>query len=196
MITKEIKIEKKEATEYDPLPENVYQVELLDVNSEENETYDSKMGKTEEKQFETVLKFQYTILAGKDKKGDNLRGRNIWDNYIPTYLYISKKNGKNKLYKIIESLLGRELTDQEEANGISGEFLNQLIGKQLRVGTKNVEKNDKIYTKVETYYAVDAELNSLTNEEKEKATVKNKDEKVQGEELINDEIDPENIPFD
>jgi hypothetical protein len=193
MINTDLKIEKKEAQEFEPLPENVYQVELLDVNSSENETYDSKQGKTDGKQYETVFEFQYTLLAGKDKKGEDLRGRNIWDNFIPAYLYISRKTGKNKLYRIIESLLGREIEPEEEASGIDAKILNSLIGKQMRVATENIEKNQKVFTKIKTYYVADTLLKALTDEEKEKATVKNKKEnKV---EHSDDEINPEDIPF-
>lgn len=176
MINKNIQVEKKEAQEFEPLPENIYQVELLDVNAKENETYNSKMGKTNGvKEMETIFDFQYTLLAGKDKKGESLRGRNIWDNFVPSYLYVSSKNGKNKLYRIIESLLGRELSPAEEAGAIDADFLNSLIGRQMRVGTENKEKNEKVFTKVKTYYAVDQDLPSLTDEEKEKATVKKTD---------------------
>jgi len=193
MINTDLKIERKEAQEFDPLPENVYQVELLDVNSSENETYDSKQKNNEEKQYETIFEFQYTLLAGKDKKGEDLRGRNIWDNFVPAYLYISRKTGKNKLYRIIESLLGREIAPEEEASGIDAKILNSLIGKQMRVATENVEKKDKVFTKVKTYYAVDTILESLTTEEKIKATVKKKDEKKVDED--SEVIDEKNIPF-
>jgi hypothetical protein len=185
-----LKIQKKEAQEFEPLPENVYQVELLDVNLSENETYDSKQGKTEGKQFEKIFDFQYTVLAGKDKKGEVLRGRNIWDNFVPSYLYISKKNGKNKLYRIIESLLGRDINQEEEANGIDALFLNSLVGKQMRVATENIEKNQKVYTKIKTYYVADDLYDPLTNEEKEKATVKKKNEKV-----ADHDVSDEDIPF-
>ena len=185
-----LKIQKKEAQEFEPLPENVYQVELLDVNLSENETYDSKQGKTEGKQFEKIFDFQYTVLAGKDKKGEVLRGRNIWDNFVPSYLYISKKNGKNKLYRIIESLLGRDINQEEEANGIDALFLNSLVGKQMRVATENIEKNQKVYTKIKTYYVADDLYDPLTNEEKEKDTVKKKNEKV-----ADHDVSDEDIPF-
>ena len=190
MIDSEIKVEKRETQEFEPLPENVYQVELLDVNSSENETYNSKMGKTEEKEYETILSFQYTLLAGKGKDNAELRGRNVWDNFVPSYLYVSSKNGKNKLYRIIESLLGRELTPEEEAGGIDSAFLNNLVGKQMRIATENQEKGEKIYTKVKTYYAIDAELDSLTDEEKANSTVKPKEDSPQvgTDEISGDEI--------
>lgn len=183
MIDSNMKIEKKETKSYPALPENIYQVQLLDITSKEEETYDSKKDTSTPAVMETILSFQYTLLNGTDAKQEkeedkNLRGRNIWQNFVPTYLYVGKK-GKNNLYKIVESLLGRELTQEEEAFGIDGEFMNKLIGKQCRVGIKHKPSTDgsKVYDNIETYYAIENELTPLTDEEKENARVKDKEEK-------------------
>lgn len=179
MLDTNIKVEKKEGTNYDPLPENIYQVELLDITSENRPTYDTRNKPDNEKEYDTVFNFQFVLLNGKDKSGESLRGRNIWANFIPSYLYISSKNGKNKLYEITEALLGHELTQKEEAE-MDGQFLNSLIGKQVRVGVKNkASKSDatKIYSNIDMYYFADELKDSLTDEEKEKATVKDKEEK-------------------
>jgi len=196
MLNANIKIDKKETMDFKPLPENIYQVELLDINSEERATYDTRNKPDSEKEYETVMSFQFTLLAGKDGEED-LRGRNVWANFIPTYLYISKKNGKNQLYRIVEALLARDLTPQEEAEGIDGDFLNKLVGKQCRIGVKHKQSGDKIFDNIETYYAIEDEKTSLTDEEKEKATVKkDKEEKVTETELTEDEIEElANVPF-
>lgn len=191
MINEDLKIEKRETADYVPIPEDMYQIEVLDVNNEKTETYDSKMGNTDKKEYEQILNLQYVVLD----EGEH-RGRSVWDNFVPTYLYISKKNGKNKLYQILESLLGRELTQQEEAEGINSETINGLIGKQMRVATKNVVKGDKTYTKIETYYKSKGDVTPLTEEEKEKATPKPKDTTITPEEAVEDDgIALEDIPF-
>lgn len=183
MINPNIKIEKKETKSYPALPENIYQVQLLDITSKEEEEYNSKKDKTIPAIMETILSFQYTLLNGTDSKQEkeedkSLRGRNVWHNYVPTYLYIGK-NGKNNLYKIVEALLGKELTQEEEAFGIDGKFLNELIGKQCRVGIKHKPSKDgsKVYDNIESYYAIENEATPLSDEEKDKARVKDKDEK-------------------
>ena len=175
MLDTNIKVEKEEAKVYPPLPENIYQVELLDINSETRATYDTRFMSDEEQVKETVFKFQYTLLSGKNKEED-LRGRNVWHNFVPASLYIGK-NGKNALYRIVEALMGRELTQEEEVNGINGEFLNDLIGKQCRIGTKHKASKDgsKVFDNVETYYAIEKEETPLTDDEKEEARVKVKD---------------------
>lgn len=188
-ITESIKIEVREASTFSPLPENVYQVELLDVSSEKRPTYDTRNKPDPEKEYEQILNFQFTLLGGKEKDGSSLRGRNVWQNFVPTYLYISSKNGKNKLYQIVESLLGRELTLPEEAE-MDEIFINKLVGKQCRVGIKNKTSGDKTFSNIDTYFSSEQDMVSLTEEEKDKATVKN-DKKVDE----HDEINPEDIPF-
>lgn len=174
MINESITFEKKEGAVMELLPENIYQVELLDVNMEERATYDTRLKPEEEKEYEKVLTFQFTLLSGS-KDGKSLRGRNVWENFVPTYLYISKKTGKNKLYQVAEGLLGRSLTMAEEAEGFSGDLLNSLIGNQVRVGIKHITKGDKTYERIEQYYPIENELTRLSPEEKEKAQVKKKD---------------------
>ena len=173
MLSSELKVEKKEAMEYEPLPEDIYQVELLDIKSQVRPTFDTKNKPDEEKEYETVLDYQFVLLDGEDD-GKSLRGRNIFENFVPTYLYISSKNGKNKLYKIVEALLGRELSPEDEAK-MDGDFLNALVGKQLRVGTKITQKGDKTYSNIDKYLKANTQLPQLTDEEKEKATVKDKE---------------------
>lgn len=172
MLTQEIKVEKKEKKEFAPLPENFYQVELLDIDSEVRPTYKTRNEPKENQILETILKFQFTLLSGKDKDGSSLRGRNVWENFVPTYLY-EGKNGKNKLYQITEALLGHNLTQKEEME-MDTTFLNSLIGSQCRLGIKNTKSGDKVYSNIETYYPIEQEMTALSEEEKEVARVKDK----------------------
>lgn len=178
MLNEPIKIEKKEAKEFPSLPKNIYQSEVLDVNAEKKATYDTRLKPKEEQEMETVLNFQFTLLEGEDKEGKDLRVRNVWANFVPTYLYISKKNGKNKLYKILEALLGRELTQAEEAGGLTTELLNSLVGKQCRISVEPQVKGDNTYDTITDWFTATSLLNALTEEEKETARVKvKKDDK-------------------
>ncbi len=196
MIQQNVKIEKREAMEYPPIPENVYQAELLDITMVQVDKY-KKPGEKE-----NVLSFQFVLLNGKDKN-ENLRGRNIWRNYVPMFLYVSIKNGKNVLYQIIEAMRDHELSPEEEATLDSAE-INSLIGKQCRIVTENTKKDDKVYSNIKKFLPVEGLLTHLTAEEKEKAKVKNKKE-TSGEttEIIEEEIpiideeriDPKDIPF-
>ncbi len=195
MLNETMSFEKKQVTEYEVLPENIYQVELLDVNLDRRPTYDTRLKPDSEKEYETVLNFQFTLLSGT-ANGKDLRGRNVWENFVPTYLYIGKKNGKNKLYNVVEGLLGRGLTMAEEAEGLTSDTINSLIGKQVRIGIKHNVKGDKTYDRIEQYYPVEIPINSLTSDEKEKATVKKKESESSFVPMNDsDEIRIEDVPF-
>ena len=178
MLDETFVVTKKEAGEYTPIPEDIYTVELLDVTSRHEETYDSKQERAKDlslaPKMETVLDFQFVLLEGRDGDKD-LRGRSMFQNYVPTYLYISQKKGKNKLYQIIEALQGQTVSPEQEAFGISGKELNGLIGKQCRIGTTNKTVGDKTYTNIDKFLAAKDKYNSLTQEEKDKARIKPKD---------------------
>lgn len=200
-LDKNMKFEKKEGNQFPLLPKGIYQAELLDVRNEENETYNSKMGKTNGvKEYQTDLSWQFTLLAGRDEsqsdeKMKELRGRNVWNNFCQNYLYIGK-NGKNDLYRICDAFLGRELTREEEAMGVTSELLNSFIGKQINLSIETkISKKGKEFDNIVDYFKVNTELPPLTEEEKEKARVKEHSEK----EPVNDEeppiIDTDDLPF-
>lgn len=183
MILQQQTFQKREGNLYPLLPKAIYQCELLDLSTEQNETYNSKMGKTKEKEYQIDIKYQFTILAGRDDSQEKeeqkeLRGRNIWENYGQSYLYIGK-NGKNDFYRVVEAFLGRELTQQEQAEGISSDLLNSFIGKQINVSVETkTSKAGKSFDNIIDYLKVNTQLTPLTAEEKEEARVKTKDEKV------------------
>lgn len=175
-IDQNFKVEKKESQEFPPIPKDIYQVELLDVTLQEQVVYDDRNKSEEEQRKENVFSFQFTLLDGKD--GDtNLRGRNVWANFIPTYLYISSKKGKNKLYRILEALLGHDMTPEEEAT-CDTKFINNLIGNQCRVGIEPKTKGEKTYDIVTEYYTARDFLNALTDEEKSKSSVSKNEEEL------------------
>nr|AKH47020.1 hypothetical protein [uncultured marine virus] len=170
MLEQQIQVTKKEGNDYPPLPKDVYQAELLDITSEQKPTFDTKNLSEAEKIYETVMSFQFTLLNGQE--GDqSLRCRNVWANFIPTYLYISKKSGKNKLYRIIESLIGHELSPQEEAE-LDQNFLNSLVGKQCRVSVEPKQSGDRTFDNITDWLKSNGDLVGLNNEEKEKCRVK------------------------
>jgi hypothetical protein len=202
MLNPEMTMPKEEAKEYKPFPEDVYAVELLDVNSKEVETYDSKQERKTnvnlEPIMETVLDFQFVLLEGRDGETD-LRGRSIFQNFVPTYLYISSK-GKNKLFQITEALQGAPLTQKQEAEGITGADLNAFIGKQCRVGTVNKTNGDKTYSNIDKFLPAKGDFAPLTAKEKEEAAIKPKeltDEEKARQDAAFEGVDltEEDVPF-
>jgi hypothetical protein len=178
-------INKEEVKTYPPIPKNIYQAELLSIDSKEATGKFSNPG-------DKNLVFQFTILSGKDKDQD-LRGRNVWENFAQTSIYIGK-NGKNTTWQIIEAFLGRELTPEEEAGGINGKLLNSFIGKQVKIFVDHKLSNGKVYNRITSYITADEQLTPLTDEEKESAKVKVKKEAVKDNE-DESEIDVSSIPF-
>lgn len=178
MLDENMHVEKKEVIEYKPLPPDVYTVELLDITAKENETYDSKQARKEGSQIqpilETVFDFQFVLLEGTDAD-EELRGRSVFQNFVPSVFYISAKNGKNKLYQIIEALQKAPLSPEQEAYGVSGKDINALIGKQCRVGTVVNVKGEKSYTNIDKFLPSKETFVGLTTEEKETARVKPKE---------------------
>jgi len=203
MLNESFVAEKKEAGTYAPLPVDIYTVELLDIVAITEESYDSKQARAKDPNIapvdETTLKFQFVLLEGKDGDAE-LRGRNLFQNFVPSFLYISKK-GKNKLYQIVEALQAQTVSPEQEAFGITGKELNSFIGKQCRVGTVNKTEGDKTYTNIDKFLAVKDKYPSLTAEEKENARIKPKEtEATQPQSDIlpvygNEQISPEDIPF-
>ncbi|MDP2763197.1 MAG: hypothetical protein Q8O27_01630 [Enterobacteriaceae bacterium] len=181
MLEDNYQILKEEKKVYPPIPKNVYQVELLEISLNDAK---GKFAKPGDKNFA----FQFTLLSGSDK-GESLRGRNVWNNFVPTILYIGK-NGKNSLYGIVEAFLGRELTPQEEAEGLTGKMLNSFIGAQIKVFIDHRVKGDKIYDTITSYMPADSKDVGLTAEEKENARVKVKKEEPKEVYEPNDENPP------
>ena len=198
MLNENSVFKKEETKSYPLLKEDVYQVQLIDINEKESNKYQST-------ETEMKLHFSFAILQGKNIDGDDAKGRVIDYNFIPNYLYISKKTGKNKLYQVVEALLGRELELKEEAEGITGKLLNELINKQVRVFVENKTKEDKSFSNIIKLSPIDSEMTHFTLEELNKIKQgiqeyqNKKAEKMvktvdPGAEEVTDE-DLKNIPF-
>ncbi|MEI9966197.1 MAG: DUF669 domain-containing protein [Candidatus Moraniibacteriota bacterium] len=154
MLPSNISFPVKEGKTFDPLPEDVYQVELLDIEMQEKPSYNDKSV------MENVLSFQFVVLDDGE-----FRGRSIWRNFVPTFLYIGK-NGKNALYEITEAIIKRELTQEEEAM-FGSDFINKLIGYQCRVVVKNKEgKEGKVFSNIDSFMPAKSKADPLSDEAK------------------------------
>jgi len=191
MLNENFKSEKVETKSYPLLKNDVYQAQLLDIKAVENKKYKSN-------EVETVFTFEFAVLNGKDVDGNEARTRLLAKNFVPTYLYISAKNGKNTLYKIVEALLGREITQEEEAGGLTGAFLNALIGEQVRLLLeKGQSKKDanKFYSNITNFLPIETNCEPLTIDEMAKINEAKSKQKNTPKEDNQDEIRMEDIPF-
>jgi len=163
MLDPGFKVSKQENATFAPLPESIYQAELLDITTIVS---DNKFKRNEkDPATRTTFKFQFTVLDPEH------RGRNIWDSWIPTTLFISKKKGKNALYQVLEAFLGHDLSPIEE-NSIDSNFLNNLVGRQIRLFVVPDPKKPTEYNIINRYMKATIGLPPLTDEEKERARVK------------------------
>ena len=159
MLEKGKVFEKKESSDIKPIDDGIYTLELVDVDSVERPTYDTKNKPVEEQKIEETFDFKFVILD----EGE-YRSRILFYNFVPSFLYINKKGEKNKLYKVIETFLKRDISREEEATGITSDMINSLVGEQCQ----SVVKKDGEYSNIENLVKTNNSLPSLTEEEKEK----------------------------
>jgi len=166
---------------FPPLPKDIYQVELVNVESEQRPTFETRKNPVDAQNIETVLYFQFGLLEGEKEilnalgqpvGVNSLRGRNVWSNFIPTYIYEGKK-GKNKLMRILEAFYKHELTAEEKqdlADPTKCKFaINQLVGKQIRVSVEpkaSLSDATKIYDNITDWLKATKELEPLNEDEK------------------------------
>ncbi len=172
MLHDNMKIEFKPFEGFTTIPEDRYQVELLDVNTKEAKGQYAKPG-------DLNLVFQFVLLEGEAEDGTSLRGRSIWANFAPITLFDNPKAknwvGKNETWRIVEALSGVEMKEETTKAGLNGEFFNSLIGEQCVIFTANVpSKQDatKRFSNIINYKVAAKKLAPLTDEEKDKARVK------------------------
>ena len=188
-------IPKKEGKVFDPVPDDKYSCEFLEVKAEKRPTYNTRFMPPEQQELEYVLNFQFTILNSGE-----FRGRNLWANFVPAALYVGKK-GKNTLYQILEALTGNDLSPELEAT-LDLSTIKTLIGTQINVFTAIIVKGDKKYNNIIRFMPCVSKLTALTAEEKETARVKPKEATATPASVKEPQVAPDNsdpslseIPF-
>lgn len=131
---------------YDPLPQDTYQVEILDITPEV-ETF-QKTGETR-----NVLKLTSVVLnedfdfTGPENGEQKARGRRVWFSVPEIPLYAPRTGGRpTSLYTFVSNVMGHPLTRQE-CQQFSPEM---LLNKQVKiiVDQRTSKTNGKVYNKV------------------------------------------------
>ncbi len=158
-----ITLEKKETKVYPALPEDIYQVELIDISEVEGKKYKSE-------ELEKKLKFEFAVVEDGE-----FYGYRVWKR-LPLTAPNNDEQYENNLHKIVKAIKGRSLTF-DECVTFGTDELNELFNKQLRVTTKNTEKDGKIFTNIEAYLPVKSNLPAFSqdksNENRKKVEQKN-----------------------
>ena len=139
------RVSVSEGKEFEVLPKDVYQCELLDIKLETQKKYQSE-------ETEDVLNFIFVVVDEGAHYGRQLR------QYATQKL--TKYNGGSNLYKVLVGLnQGKDLSDEDMKNIPGDDELNALIGKQVRLSVGQKEKTDKTMRNViEAYLPIKAEL--------------------------------------
>jgi len=159
-----VQVTVPETREYELLPKDVYQVELLDIENKTEPGYQTS-------ELEDKLVFVFAVI----EDGENY-GRRQWKNCTTK---LSKFKGGSNLYKTLVGLNGgKEFTDAQVASPetiASDDVLNALIGKQVRLSIGIVEKQTKkgeFKNVIESFLPIKSKLPAyVSREEGEEAPV-------------------------
>ena len=153
-ISSNLRFERIEKKEYEPIPANVYQVQVGDIK----EKYKTPWGKPDAEEKELYLTFEFIILD------EAFRGRKLWKDIRPVSPTPSE-GGSFKpswLYKVASAVIGHPLSYAEGVNW-AAEETNALIGRQLRLIVNLTPKNaqGRSYNNITEVLPVDKEIEPL-----------------------------------
>lgn len=164
---------------FEPLPEDVYQFELIDIDTKEGKKYMSE-------EMETQLVFTFAIV-----EDGNWYGRRQW--VYASQKLSSYKDG-SKLYNLLKVVMGREITKEEEANPaslINPDFLNTLMGEQVRMTVVQYDKKDGSKgNKVKGFLPVKEKLPAFDKEKSKEMAEKRKADSATLEAPAEQELPP------
>ena len=134
-----------EAKVTEPIPADVYQVLITDVNMEE------KPNPFKNNEITQRLAFNFTVLD-EDHEGKSLR---VW---VANKWFINQKSGiKSGLYALSDAVFAGYDTKVDMDFGMAFNP-NDLINKQVRVTVVQVEKDGKTFNKITGYMPIKKEL--------------------------------------
>jgi hypothetical protein len=207
-VSNSVKFEKIEKKEFEPIPANIYQVQIGDITEKLKTPWGSPQGTEPTEQY---LTFEFIILNEGAYKG-----RKLWKDVRPVSPTPSE-GGSYKpswMWRIVSAVYKHPFTFQEGAS-FGPEAVNSMIGQQLRLIVNQTPKNaqGKSYNNITEVLPVEGEMPPLLadNEQSEgvKPTLREtvakhapsivRDDPTDGEinPMVNDEppIDVEGIPF-
>lgn len=125
-----VTVEASKGKKFDPMPADVYSVEILDVEEREGTKYQSS-------EVEVQISVKFVILDE-----GQYYGRFLWATCSPK---ISGGTKQSKLYQVIHAATGMEFTKeqfQKAGEIVTPDFLNSMIGSQLRLSVTVADKQD------------------------------------------------------
>lgn len=135
MLDASFTVEASSAKSYPPIPADVYQAQILDIEKRQEKAYQSE-------ELEDRLNFTFVIV-----EDGPYYGRRFWRSMAPKLVGGTKQSN---LYAFLAVLTGKAFTKEECAKAkdiVTADYLNGLVGKQVRlsvsskVGEDGVERN-------------------------------------------------------
>lgn len=178
------------------IPEDLYQCVIEDITP----VTTKKWGKPDEE--EEKLNFKLLILDDGEFKGQRLFKR-----VKPVVYDGAETNRPSYLYQIFKAAMKAEPTEKQIHEGLSGNELNALIGKQIRVSVKlsAPDAKGKVYSNVDGILAAKTEMEAPKLHTKSPADVQSRGPVNTPAGQINDEdiplidsdeqVDPSDLPF-
>lgn len=191
-VSKEFR-SKNESKSYPAIPEELYVLEITDIATQEQVSYETRNKPQDEQEIEIKLNFTFNILTDIkfdiDGEEHSTRGRIVWRRMAP-FVSAPAKSGKGShLYWIIKSVFGSKKADEMTKEEITGDFLNSMIGKQIQAIVRSQEGNNgKIYLNFEP-------SSTLSLQEDKYLEPVEKPTKSNDKPLKDEIVDPDDIPF-
>lgn len=167
MLESNYKLQEPAKKIYEPLSPDVYQFQLMDIESKQQTKYLSD-------EMEDVLNFTFVCL----EEGENY-GRRIWKTVPPKLVGGAKPSG---LYTLLAGLTGKQFSKEECRNvheTVTPEFLNALVGHQVRLALEiHTTTTGKKVNKITSYLPVKNILPDFDPEKQQKDIIKDDKEAI------------------
>ena len=153
-ITNNIIFERIEKKEFEPIPADVYQAQIVDIRDNKKVPYGAPKDAPKTEQY---LTFEFTILSS------NAKGRKLFKDVRPVTPVPSDGSFKPSwMYKLASAVAGHPLT-YEEGTQFGLEQVNSMIGRQLRLIVNQTPKNaqGKSYNNITEVLSIQGEMEPL-----------------------------------
>lgn len=148
-VSGDFPVESPPEKEWHPVPEDMYQVVIKDIDEKDVQKYKST-------EMEVQFLFKFVILEGEDK----VKGESLSAFVARKWFSGSKSASPSKLVNLVKAVYGYyypklDISDLK-ASAMSAAVLNDLIGKQVRVSVKF--NDDKTGNKITDFMSIKEEL--------------------------------------
>jgi hypothetical protein len=180
--------EAPKSKEYPPLPEDVYQVFIKDVELTKGKAYQSN---------DEIWQLNFTFQVLEEGE---FYGRRLWKRITPV-ISAAKANKKPANFNLVYEAVYKKTPYENQLAAINASVINDFIGKQLRLAVREaVSEEGKPVNRIDSYLATKKELplpkkELEDNEEKEEPAQEGEDYDINERIKEESDIPMEKSPF-